>query len=298
MGLTGGVIKWLIDRNQSKLNQMSKDSLEIDFALKYGYLEGLCTKTQYNQIKKIYKETEELKTELGQVYEITSAPSEKLAKRTELELFFNDIDRIIAKGKLDVAIRSIELNTQQKTNEAIKSMVRAREEFIQKCPEYLSMNISRMQNVKIFNDEISKIHRAYYENLDIYKQSPDYSQIKNKLDEIKDNMGLCVKDMYEYRGRGFDFSKQEKDQLYKRENELSVFGSQRIEGLKAIEEESVEQRREKVEEALKKREGIKELEKLTKSVDKVYEDIEVLANNRIPIRGSRATKSINKEMTR
>ena len=300
MGLTGGVMKWLIDRSQSRFNEMTRDSLEIDFKLKYGYLEGRCSKTQFEGIRKIFRELEELKTNLGQVYEIIPAPFEKLERRNELELFFNDIDRIIAEGKLDVTIRVIELNTQQKINEAIKNMVNTREEFIKNCPEYLSMNIQHGQNVNILNKAMSKISCAYYENLEIYKNSPDFPIIKNKLNEIKVKMFLCEKYMYGYREKGFDFSAHQKSKLYELETELSVFGSQRVDGLNSIEERFTEKRREIVEQALKKREEQKDqkdnLAEFAKRVEEVDEETTRIAEARIPIRSPHASK--NEQTTR
>ncbi|NLO76045.1 MAG: hypothetical protein GX092_04090 [Clostridia bacterium] len=296
MGLTGGVIKWLIDRNQSRLKEMSKDSLEIDFQLRYGYLEGLCSKKQLEGIKKIYQELEELKTSLGQVYEITPAPLEKIERRNELELFFNDIDRIINQGKLDVAIMAIELDTQQKINEAIKRMVMAREDFIQTCPDYLSMNIEYGQNVYILNEARNKINCAYYESLDIYKNSPDFPIINNKLNEIRDKMFLCEKHMYNYREKGFDFSEDKKTELYELEAEFSNFGSERLAGLKTIDEGFHEIRRKMAEEALKKREEQREFDKFAERVDEVYEQTKELAEASIPIRSSHV--SINERMSR
>jgi len=296
MGWTGAVIKWLIDRNQSRLNEMSKDSRETDFKLKYGDLEGLCTKKQFEGIKKIYQELEELKTNLGQAYEIIPAPFEKIERRNELEFFFNDIETSIAKGKLDTAIRAIELKTQQKIDEATKNMVNAREDFIQKCSGYLSLNNQHMQNITILNKAISKINYAYYQNLDPYKNSPDFSVIKKKLNETKDKMILCEKHMYDFRRKGYNFSQHSKTELYKLETELSVFGSERLGGLKTIDDEIAMIRKKTVENALIKREEKIEQDEFAKFVDEVYEETNLIADAKIPIRSPHVSN--NEQMTR
>jgi len=112
MGLTGGLIKWVITNNQSKIDNLNKGKINNDFSLKYGYLRNVCSKEDLKLIKEKFEEYTALEAKISAVNELTPPSSGEIRKAIKFQLFFNDIDEIIRTRRLHESLEEIEQKTQ------------------------------------------------------------------------------------------------------------------------------------------------------------------------------------------